>query len=150
ENQERSRWDRAKIEEGIALLRRIERPEIEPGFYSVQAAIAAVHASAVVARDTDWRKIAKLYGLLAQLRPSPVIELNRAVAVAMAEGPEKGLALMEKIELPGYHWLLSARADLLRRLGRKPEAAAAYREALTLVGNAAERRFLERRLAEVS
>lgn len=150
EDQDRSRWDRAKIDEGTALVRRLMRPGIEAGFYSVQAAIAAVHANAATADDTDWPKIAKLYGLLVQLRPSPVIELNRAVAVAMADGPERGLALLEKIELPGYHWLLSARADLLRRLGRKPEAAAAYREALALVGNAPERRFLERRLAEVS
>ena len=100
-------------------------------------------------RETDWAQIAALYGVLAQLQPSPIIELNRAVAIAMAEGYEEGLRLLQAIHLPGYHLLPAARADLLRRLARFDEAVAAYREALTLVRNDAERRFLERRLAEV-
>jgi RNA polymerase sigma-70 factor (ECF subfamily) len=148
EDQDRSRWDREKIAEGSALVEQALRAA-RPGEYAVQAAIAALHARAPSAAETDWPQIAALYGVLAGLHPSPVIELNRAVAVAMAEGPAAGLALLEKIELPGYHLLPAARADLLRRLGRSAEAASAYREALALVTNDAERRFLERRLAEV-
>jgi RNA polymerase sigma-70 factor (ECF subfamily) len=148
EDQDRSRWDRAKIAEGSALVRQALRGPA-PGEYAVQAAIAALHAGAPSAGETDWPQIAALYGVLAGLHPSPVIELNRAVAIAMAEGPESGLALLNTLELPGYHLLPAARADLLRRLGRSREAAAAYREALALVTNEAERRFLERRLAEV-
>ena len=121
-----------------------------PGRYAVQAAIAALHARAPSASETDWAQIALLYGVLAELQPSPVVELNRAVAIAMSEGPEKGLELIDGIELPGYHLLPATRADLLRRLDRKRESAAAYREALALVTNDAERRFLERRLAEVT
>jgi RNA polymerase sigma-70 factor (ECF subfamily) len=149
EDQDRSRWDHAKIAEGSALVRQALRGSA-PGEYAVQAAIAALHAGAPSAAETDWQEIAALYGVLAGLHPSPVIELNRAVAIAMAEGPESGLALLNRLELPGYHLLPAARADLLRRLGRREEAAAAYREALGLVTNEAERRFLERRLAEVT
>jgi RNA polymerase sigma-70 factor, ECF subfamily len=148
-DQDRSRWDQAKINEGCALLEKALAAG-PPDRYALQAAIAALHARAPSARETDWSQIAALYGVLARLQPSPVIELNRAVAIAMAEGPEKGVALMQAIELPGYHLLPAARADLLRRLGRLAEAANAYGEALALVTNAAERRFLERRLAEVS
>jgi len=149
EDQDRTRWDRAKIAEGASLVERSLRGG-SPGAYAIQAAIAALHAQAPRARDTDWRQIAALYALLAQMHPSPVVELNRAVAIAMADGFEKGLALLNQLDLPGYHRLPAARADLLRRLGKFPEAAAAYREALSLVGNDAERRFLTRRLAEVS
>jgi len=149
EDQDRSRWDRAKIEEGTALVEQALRGG-PPGSYAVQAAIAALHARSPAAAETDWPQIAALYGLLAGLHPSPVIELNRAVAVAMADGCEHGLALLSRIHLPGYHLLPAARADLLRRLGRRDEAAAAYREALALVTNDAERHFLERRLLEVS
>ena len=149
EDQDRSRWDRAKITEGSALVRQALRGEV-PGEYAVQAAIAALHAGAASAGETDWQQIAALYAVLARIHPSPVIELNRAVAIAMAEGPERGLALLTALELPGYHLLPAARADLLRRLGRSQEAAAAYRDALALVTNEAERRFLERRLAELN
>jgi RNA polymerase sigma-70 factor, ECF subfamily len=148
EDQDRSRWDRAKIAEGSALVARALRGRA-PGKYAVQAAIAAVHAQAPSADRTDWPQIAALYSVLAEIEPSPVVELNRAVATAMADGIERGLALLDTIHLPGYHRLPAARADLLRRLGRNAEAAAAYRQALALVTNEAERRFLERRLAEV-
>jgi RNA polymerase sigma-70 factor (ECF subfamily) len=121
-----------------------------PGKYAVQAAIAGLHAQARSPDETDWPQIAALYSVLAAIYPSPVVELNRAVAVAMAGGIEQGLALMETIQLPGYHLLPAARADLLRRLNRRAEAAAAYREALALVTNEAERRYLERRLAQVT
>lgn len=148
EDQDRSRWDRAKIAEGTALAQRALQGG-PAGSYGVQAAIAALHANAASVRETDWAQIAALYSVLAELHPSPIIALNRAAAVAMAEGPEKGLALLERISLPGYHLLPAARADLLRRLERFSAAAAAYREALALVKHPAERRFLERRLAEV-
>src|SRR5215472_1155685 len=120
------------------------------GKYAVQAAIAALHAQARSARETDWPQIAALYGLLAMIHPSPVVELNRAAAVAMADGPERGLAMLDTIDLPGYHLLPAARADLLRRSGRSADAARAYRQALALVTNDAERRYLEKRLAEVT
>jgi RNA polymerase sigma-70 factor, ECF subfamily len=149
EDQDRSRWEREKITEGIALVQESLRGG-PPGRYAVQAAIAALHAQAPTAAETDWAQIATLYGVLAQLQPSPVIELNRAIAIAMADGLEKGLALVEEIKLAGYHLLPAARADLLRRLGRSASSAAAYREALKLVTNEAERRYLERRLHEVS
>jgi RNA polymerase sigma-70 factor (ECF subfamily) len=125
------------------------RESSAPGSYSVQAAIAALHAGAPSFEQTDWAQIAGLYGVLARLHPSPIVELNRAVAIAMAEGPERGLALLDAIELPGYHLLPAARADLQRRMGRFPDAAESYRSALALVNNDAERRYLERRLAEV-
>jgi len=149
EDQDRSRWDRAKIAEGSALVEQALQGG-PPGAYALQAAIAALHARAASARETDWPQIAALYGVLAGIHPSPVVELNRAVAIAMADGLEQGLALLDTIHLPGYHLLPAARADLLRRLDRRAEAAAAYREALGLVTNDAERRFLERRLAEVT
>jgi RNA polymerase sigma-70 factor (ECF subfamily) len=118
----------------------------------VQPAIAASHARAERATDTDWPQIAALYGRLAELVPSPVVRLNRAVAVAMAHGPEAGLALVDELgdELTGYRHVPATRADLLRRLGRRAEAAQAYRQALSLTESEAERRFLARRLAEVS
>jgi RNA polymerase sigma-70 factor (ECF subfamily) len=149
EDQDRSRWDRAKIAEGTALAQRALQAG-PAGRYGVQAAIAALHANAPSVRETDWAQIAELYGVLAQLQPSPIVELNRAVAVAMADGPAKGLALLERISLPGYHLLPATRADLLRRLERFAEAAVAYREAILLAKHQAERRFLERRLAEVT
>lgn len=148
EEQDRSRWDRAQIGEAAALVTRAlqGRP---PGRYAVQAAIAGLHAQAASAEATDWPQIAALYGVLGSIHPSAVIALNRAVAIAMADGCERGLALLETIHLPGYHLLPAARADLLRRLGRNAEASAAYREALALVTNARERRLLERRLRQV-
>ena len=149
EDQDRSRWDRAEITEGSALVEEARRVRA-PGEYALQAAIAALHTRAPSAGETDWPQIAALYGVLARIHPSPVIELNRAVAIAMAGEIDRGLALLGTLELPGYHLLPAARADLLRRLGRRAEAAAAYREALALVTNAAERSFLERRLAETS
>jgi RNA polymerase sigma-70 factor, ECF subfamily len=148
EDQDRSRWDREKIAEGQALLERALRGGA-PGSYSVQAAIAAVHCEAPSVEQTDWAQIAALYGVLAEIHPSPIVELNRAVAIAMDEGPEHGLAHLDALDLPGYHLLPAARADLLRRMGRNADAAAAYRDALALVNNLPERRYLERRLAEV-
>ncbi|HEY5447283.1 MAG TPA: RNA polymerase sigma factor [Polyangia bacterium] len=153
EDQDRSRWDRGAIQEGLTLVEAALRAG-PPGAYALQAAIAGVHARAARAEETDWREIAALYGLLRVANPSGVVALNHAAAVAMAEGPAAGLRLMDALaaegSLAGYHLLPAARADLLRRLGRMPEAAAAYREALALVGNDADRRFLERRLAQVS
>jgi RNA polymerase sigma-70 factor, ECF subfamily len=123
------------------------------GSYAIQAAIAALHAEAPAAADTDWPQIASLYSLLVRRHPSPVVELNRAVAVAMADGYEAGLAIIDRLleadALPGYHWLPAARADLLRRLGRFGDAEAAYLQARALAGNAADQRFLDRRIAEV-
>jgi RNA polymerase sigma-70 factor (ECF subfamily) len=145
EHQDRTRWDTTQIAEGVALL------EAPRGPYQIQAAIAACHATARRARDTDWARIAALYGELAQLIPSAVVELNRAVAVGMAEGPAAGLALVDTLTgLEGYHLLPATRADLLRRLGRTEEAAAAYRAALELAGTEAERRYLAQRVTEVS
>jgi RNA polymerase sigma-70 factor (ECF subfamily) len=152
EEQDRSGWDPAEITEGTALLDGALRRG-RAGPYQVQAAIAACHATARTAADTDWAEIAALYAQLARLVPSPVVQLNRAVAVGMAEGPQAGLALVAELhssgELAGYHLLPATQADLLRRLGRGAEAAAAYREALQLAPTDAERRFLRRRLAEV-
>jgi RNA polymerase sigma-70 factor (ECF subfamily) len=152
EEQDRELWDRQEIAEGVLLLEAALR-EGANGEYALQAAIAALHARAGRAGDTDWAQIARLYDGLLRVRPSPVVELNRAAAVAMAEGPASGLRLMEgleaKGELAGYHLLPAARADLSRREGRWTEAAEAYRQALALVSNEPERRFLTRRLAEV-
>ena len=152
EEQERARWDQAEIAEGLVLVEEALRGG-PAGGYALQAAIAALHARATRAADTDWRQIAALYARLFALHPSPIVMLNHAAAVAMSDGPEAGLRLLDQLVarqlLPGYHLLPAARADLLRRLGRSAEAAAAYREALALVGNEAERRFLERRLSEV-
>jgi RNA polymerase sigma-70 factor (ECF subfamily) len=149
EDQDRSRWDHTQIHEGLILLQEaLQTGDLSE--YALQAAIAGLHARAARAADTDWRQIAQFYGLLLSLHPSPVVELNRAVAVAMAEGPEHGLRLIDELEARGelshYHLLPAARADLLRRLGRWTEAARAYRHALALVTNGAERRFLEQRL----
>jgi RNA polymerase sigma-70 factor, ECF subfamily len=145
EEQDRSRWNQARIDEGVRILERALSLRA-PGRYQLQAAIAALH----IELETDWEQIAALYEQLERIEPTPIVILNRAVAVAMAAGPARGLELMEGLELPGYHLLPAARADLLRRLGRLDEAAAAYREALALQMNAADRAFLERRLGEVS
>jgi RNA polymerase sigma-70 factor (ECF subfamily) len=152
EDQDRSLWDRTEIAEGLALVEETLRGGgARP--YALQAAITALHARAATAAETDWRQIAELYRLLLGLQPSPVIELNRAVAVAQGYGEEAGLRILDELEargaLPGYHLLPAARADLLRRLGRTAEAASAYRQALELAGNPAEQRFLTRRLREV-
>ena len=152
EEQHRSLWDTTAIEEGTALLDAVVARR-RPGPYQIQAAIAALHARARRAEETDWPQIAALYGALLRRSPTPVVELNAAVALAMAVSVEKGLAWLDGIarrgELDGYHLLPAARADLLRRAGRRDEAAAEYRRALGLVRNAAERGYLERRLAEV-
>jgi RNA polymerase sigma-70 factor, ECF subfamily len=152
EDQDRERWDRASIREGLGLLDWAIRRG-PPGPYRLQACIAALHAVAPTAAATDWRRITLLYDQLMRVAGSPVVALNRAVAVAMVEGPAAGLALMDDLaatgELGGYHLLHAGRADLLRRLGRRPEAAAAYRRALDLTSNPVERAFLTRRLAEV-
>ena len=146
DDQDRSRWSPERIAEGTRVLDHALSHR-RPGSYQLQAAIAALH---VEEGERDWPQIAALYGELVRLEPSPIIELNRAVAVAMAEGPERGLELVERIDLPEYHLLHAARADLLRRLDRRAEAAAAYRTALALEMNTADRAFLERRLAEVT
>jgi RNA polymerase sigma-70 factor (ECF subfamily) len=147
EDQDRSLWRRDELDEGLALAERAGAAAP----YAIQAAIAAEHARAKRAEDTDWRRIAALYDRLEASAPSPVVTLNRAVAVAMADGPEDGLALLDELaetgQLDDYRLLHSARADLLRRLGRDADAAAAYRRALELATNPVERRFLERRLA---
>jgi RNA polymerase sigma-70 factor, ECF subfamily len=149
EEQDRARWDRAAIAEGTALLD-AALAERRPGPYQVQAAIAALHAGAARADETDWPQISGLYGALLRYLPTPVVELNAAVALAMAEGPEEGLAWMDRLstreELASYHLLPAARADLLRRAGRVDEARRAYAAALLLVRNPAERVYLERRL----
>ena len=149
EDQDRARWDRPQIAEGIALA---ERALAEGGArpYAVQAAIAALHAEAVQAQETDWPQIAALYEVLERVQQTPIVRLNRAVAVGMAEGPAAGLTLLDGLddELAHFHLLPAARADLLRRLGRHADAAMEYRRALALTPSPAERRFLERRLAE--
>jgi RNA polymerase sigma-70 factor (ECF subfamily) len=151
EHQDRTRWHRRQINEGLTILEDAER-QGRPGPYQLQAAIAARHVTATRAIDTDWATIAGLYAQLARMMPSPVVKLNRAVAVAMADGPDVGLALVDALddsgELTDYHLLPATRADLLRRLGRHSEAAAAYRTALDLAPTEAERRYLARRLAE--
>lgn len=153
DEQDRDLWDRAAIDEGVDRLDAAIRRE-QPGPYQVQAAIAACHATARTAGATDWVEIAALYGELARMIPSPVVELNRAVAIAMADGPEAGLRIVAVIEaggaLDGYHLLPATRADLLRRLDHQAEAAAAYRGALELTTSESERRYLRRRLTEVT
>jgi RNA polymerase sigma-70 factor (ECF subfamily) len=152
-DQDRARWDRARIAEGLALLQRAASSG-QVGPYTLQAAIAAAHAEAPTAAGTDWDRIVGLYELLARADPSPVVELNRAVAVAVRDGPPAGLALIDAIlergQLHGYHLAHAARADLLRRLGRTAEARAAYRRALQLTRQEPERRFIRRRLRELA
>ena len=152
DDQDRSRWDEARITEGQALVEQA-LGERRPGPYQLQAAIAALHDEAATPSDTDWPQIASLYATLQRMAPSPVVELNLAAAVAMADGPAVGLAMMDGIaatgELEAYPYLHAARADLLRRLGRWSEAAAAYQRALDLTTNGPERDFLEGRLREV-
>ncbi|HEV2444306.1 MAG TPA: RNA polymerase sigma factor [Candidatus Sulfopaludibacter sp.] len=151
EEQDRGLWSRAQIAEALPLA--AEAMASDPGPYALQAAIAAIHCRAARAEDTDWRQIVRLYDLLSFAQPSPVVSLNRAVAVAMAEGPAAGLALVDALaasdDLAEYHLLHAARADLLRRLGSSGEAAKSYRRALELVTNDSERRYLERRLQQV-
>ena len=153
EEQDRARWDRAQIAEGLTHSKAAITADAH-GPYAIQSAIAAAHSRAESADATDWRAIANLYARLSAIRPSPVIELNRAVAVAMADGPAAGLALIDAIaasgELRDYYLMWSARADLLRRLERWSEAAESYRAALARVGSAPERRFIRRRLEEMS
>ena len=153
EEQDRSLWDADQIAQGIRLLDR-QRSHQLPGAYQLQGAIAACHCAAACAADTDWPRIASLYGSLARLLPTPVVELNRAVAVGMADGPAAGLALVDALTasgaLEGYYLLAATRADLLRRLGRGDEAAVAYTEAMTQAPTDVEKNFLSRRLLEVS
>jgi RNA polymerase sigma-70 factor (ECF subfamily) len=150
-DQDRARWDRAAIAEALPLVDAALTARRPAGPYALQAAIAALHAGAPSAAATDWRQIAVLYRELLRTRPSPVVALNRAVAVAEAEGAAAGLALLAQIggALDGYHLFHAARADLLRREGRRGEAAAAYRRALELARTEPERAFLTRRLAEL-
>jgi RNA polymerase sigma-70 factor (ECF subfamily) len=151
--QDRARWDSAEIAEGAALVERAMRTG-RIGSYSVQAAIAALHAQASSAETTDWTQIAGLYDVLLRVSPTPVVELNRAVAVAMRDGAAAGLALVDGIlgrgELGSYHLAHAARADLLARLGRRGEAKRAYERALALTTLEPERRFLERRRAQIA
>jgi RNA polymerase sigma-70 factor (ECF subfamily) len=151
EDQDRTRWLRPQITEGLAILDTALRRR-RPGVYQVQASIAACHSEAATAEATDWAQIAGLYDRLVRLAPSPIVELNRAVAVAMAHGPAAGLAIVDSLvatgALDGYHLLPATRADLLRRLDRPAEAAASYREALGQARTEPERRYLARRLAE--
>src|SRR5215475_6397863 len=151
EEQDRSRWNREQIAEALPLVEEALRGATGP--FALQAAIAAVHCQAARAEDTDWPQIVRIYDLLERLDPSPIVSLNRAVAVAMVEGPQRALALIEALvdggDLDNYHLLHAARADLLRRIGDSVEAAKSYERALSLVANESERRFLERRLREV-
>ncbi|GID93146.1 RNA polymerase sigma factor [Amorphoplanes digitatis] len=153
DDQDRSRWDPVKIEEGRRLVVAALTGG-RPGPYALQAAIAAVHDEAATVATTDWPQIVALYDVLRTVAPSPLVDLNRAVAVAMVDGPAAGLELLEALaadrRLAGYHLLPAARGDLLRRLGRTAEAADAYRQALELAGNGPERAFLERRLRETA
>lgn len=159
EEQDRSRWDKQQITEALSLLNGAfvagwANPRELPGPFALQAAIAAEHCRAERADDTQWSEIVRLYTLLEQVQPSPIISLNRAVAVAMVEGPARGLELIDSLssagDLDGYHLLHAARADLLRRLGANEKGAVSYTRALELVTNESERRYLERRLREVS
>jgi RNA polymerase sigma-70 factor (ECF subfamily) len=150
DEQDRSRWNRPQIAEALPLA--AEAVRAGPGPFAIQSAIAALHCEAARPEDTDWPQILSLYDVLERVQPSPIVSLNRAVAVAMVQGPRAGLAIIDVLEgdLAEYHLLHSARADLLRRLGSNAEAADAYRRALDLAGNDSERRFLERRLREVT
>jgi RNA polymerase sigma-70 factor (ECF subfamily) len=150
DEQDRSRWNRALIDEGAALVRTaLSTQRIGP--YAVQAAIAAVHAEAPSADETDWREIVGLYDLLLRITPSPVVALNRTVALAMRDGPEAGLAALDELlgegVLDGYQLAYAARADFCRRLGRHVEAREAYQRAIKLTAQTPARRFLEKRLA---
>jgi RNA polymerase sigma-70 factor, ECF subfamily len=151
EDQDRNRWNHRQIAEALLLLK--DPPRGTPGPFALQAALAAVHCKAAHPADTDWAEIVRLYDQLESVQPSPIVSLNRAVAVAMADGPRAGLAVMDALaasnHLNDYHLLHAARADLLRRLGSLDEAAKSYVRALALVTNDSERRFLERRLREV-
>ncbi len=151
EEQDRNRWNQQQIDEALPLVD--EAPVSAAGPFGLQAAISAVHCRAKRAADTDWPLVVRLYDQLARVQPSPIVSLNRAVAVAMADGPPAGLELIDALaatgELEGYHLMHAARADLLRRIGSMAEAAQSYARALTLVTNDSERRFLERRLREV-
>jgi RNA polymerase sigma-70 factor (ECF subfamily) len=151
EDQDRTRWDQQQIAEALPLVEEAFRGEVGP--YAIQAAIAAVHCRAARAQDTDWPQIVRLYDVLERAQPSPIVLLNRAVAVAMVEGPQPALALLDTLaasgDLNNYHLLHAARADLLRRMGFFPEAARSYKRALELVATDSERRFLERRLHEM-
>ena len=151
EEQDRSLWNREQIAEAQPLVGEALRGA--PGPFSLQAAIAAVHCQAARAEDTDWEQIVGLYDELSRLQPSPIVSLNRAVAVAMRDGPRRGLVLIDELsaanDLDNYHLLHAARADLLRRLGLREEAAKDYRRALELATNESEKRYLERRLREV-
>jgi RNA polymerase sigma-70 factor, ECF subfamily len=153
EEQDRALWNQIQITEGLQLVQRALRLR-EIGSFQLQAAIAAVHAEARTAADTDWKQIAALYGELARLHPSATVHLNRAVAIAMSEGPDEGLLHLDTLAASGalntYHLYHAARADLLRRLARKEEATAAYHVALSLTANAVERRYLRRRIAELA
>ncbi|HVV40126.1 MAG TPA: RNA polymerase sigma factor [Nitrobacter sp.] len=154
EHQDRSRWDRGQIVEGLRLVDETLRLPGRPGAYAVQAAIAALHASAPNYRDTDWPQIAGLYEVLLRINPSPVIELNHAAAVAMVDGPARALALIDALDargaLRGYELLFAVRADLLRRLGRREAASEAYRAAMAATRLEPSRRFYARRLAELA
>ena len=151
EEQDRSRWDHGQIAEALPLVAEALRGG--PGPFALQAAIAAVHCQAARPEETDWPQIVGLYDLLERVQPSPIVSLNRAVAVAMADGAQAGLDLIDQLaatdDLANYHLLHAARADLLRRLGSTVESAKSYQRALALVTNDAERRYLERRLHEV-
>ncbi len=146
EDQDRALWDAAKIDEGHAIVRRCLTRN-QPGVYQLQAAINAVHTDALDVSMTDWSQIVTLYTQLMAVSPSPIVELNRAVAVAELDGPEVALAIVDRLDLAGYHAFHATRADFLRRLGRYDEARAAYASAIELAGNSAERAWLERRVA---
>jgi RNA polymerase sigma-70 factor (ECF subfamily) len=148
EEQDRTRWDHGSIDDAVAILERALRRR-SPGPYQVQAAIAACHATAPTPDVTDWAEIAALYRELARMVPSPVVELNRAVAVAEAGAPEAALRIVDSLDLGDYQYLHSTRGELLRRLGRREEARASFRRALELAASEPERRFLAQRLAEL-
>jgi RNA polymerase sigma-70 factor (ECF subfamily) len=150
EDQDRTRWNHEQIERALPL---VNEALVDAGPFALQAAIAAIHCRAATAADTDWREILGFYDLLARVQPSPIVSLNRAVAVAMVDGPRPALALIDQLasegELDNYYLLHAARADLLRRSGAKAEAAESYQRALKLAQNESERRFLDRRLREM-
>ena len=151
EEQDRNRWDQRKIAQAMPLVDESLRGG--PGPFALQAAIAALHCQAARSEETDWPQIVGLYDVLERLQPSPIVSLNRAVAIAMSDGPQRGLVLIDALaasgDLDNYHLLHAARADLLRRIGSSDEAGRSYTRALELVSNESERRFLERRLREL-